>query len=237
MVQREVSETPAKGRTQASPGAFQILGERDRQILGFPALSCSMSTTSAHGVWRLGQPLAKEQLAAAIAELALLRGTFTLRSGRTSSYYLDKYLFSTRPEVLGPLSQLFAERIQGLQTRTGQTVQRLAGAELGGIPLVTAASLQTGLPCLFVRNSKKDYGTAKQLEGKLNAGDRVVLLEDVATTAGQALEAVKVLQDLGAVIVGVIATIDRQEGAAENMAKAGVAFEALFTKRDLGINE
>jgi len=176
-------------------------------------------------------------LAKAIADLALLRGTFTLRSGRTSSYYLDKYLFSTRPEVLGPLAGLFADRISAIAQRTGKPITRLAGAELGGIPLVTAASLKTGLPCLFIRNSKKDYGTAKQLEGKLDKGDRVILLEDVATTAGQALEAASVLRDQGAEVVGVIATIDRQEGAAENMAKAGVPFEALFTKRDLGITE
>jgi orotate phosphoribosyltransferase len=175
-------------------------------------------------------------LAKAIAEAALLRGTFTLRSGRVSSYYLDKYLFSTRPEVLAPLADLFAERIRAIVTRTGP-IQRLAGAELGGIPLVTAASLRTGLPCVLVRNAKKDYGTAKQLEGRLNKGDRVVLLEDVATTAGQALEAVKVLREAGADVAGVIATIDRQEGASANMAAAGVAFEALFTKADLGIAE
>ena len=181
--------------------------------------------------------LTRSDLAKAIADASLLRGTFTLRSGRTSSYYLDKYLFSTRPEVLRELAKLFAERIEAIQTRTGVKVDRLAGAELGGIPLVTAASLETGLPCLFIRNSKKEYGTAKQLEGKLEKGDRVVLLEDVATTAGQALEAVKVLKDLGAEVVGVIATIDRQEGASENMKAAGMAFEALFTKRDLGINE
>jgi len=114
-------------------------------------------------------------------------------------------------------------------------VQRLAGAELGGIPLVTAASLRTGLPSLFIRNAKKDYGTAKQLEGKLERGDLVVLLEDVATTVGQALEAVTVLRDLGANVLAVIATIDRQEGASENMRAAGVPFESLFTKRDLGI--
>lgn len=179
----------------------------------------------------------KAELAKAIAGASLLRGTFTLRSGRTSNYYLDKYLFSTRPEVLAPLADLFAERLAAIEARTGQPVARLAGAELGGIPLVTAASLRTGKPCIFVRNAKKDYGTAKQLEGKLEKGDRVVLLEDVATTAGQALEAVKVLQDAGANIVGVIATIDRQEGASENMAKADIPFEALFTKRDLGIDE
>jgi orotate phosphoribosyltransferase len=179
----------------------------------------------------------RDQLARAIADLALLRGTFTLRSGRTSSYYLDKYLFSTKPEVLRELAHHFAARIEQMQTAAGKHVSRLAGAELGGIPLVTAASLQTGLPCVFVRNSKKDYGTAKQLEGKLERGEGVVLLEDVATTAGQALEAVQVLKAAGADVLGVIATIDRLEGARENMANAGIRFDALFTKRDLGIDE
>lgn len=175
----------------------------------------------------------KADLARAIADCALLRGTFTLRSGRTSSYYLDKYLFSTRPEVLQPLAALFAERIETVAGVQG--VRRLAGAELGGIPLVTAASLRTGVPCLFVRNAKKDYGTAKQLEGKLERGDRTILLEDVATTGGQALEAVAVLREAGAEVLAVIATIDRQEGARENVEKAGLRFEALFTKADLGI--
>lgn len=190
---------------------------------------------AASGTLRLG--MNRVQLAQAIADASLLRGSFTLRSGRTSSYYLDKYLFSTRPEVLRDLAKLFAERIAVLQTKAGVPITRLAGAELGGIPLVTAASLETGLPCVFIRNAKKDYGTAKQLEGKLERGDAVVLLEDVATTAGQALEAVKVLKDLGAKVVGVIATIDRQEGASENMRAAGVPFESLFTKADLGIAE
>jgi orotate phosphoribosyltransferase len=178
-----------------------------------------------------------EQLAARIAQLALLRGTFTLRSGRTSSYYLDKYLFSTQPEILRELGREFAQRIGAIERETGVRVQRLAGAELGGIPLVTAASLESGLPCLFVRNAKKDYGTAKQMEGKLQPGERVIFVEDVATTGGQALEAVKVLQGAGAEVVAVIATIDRQEGAAANMGAAGVRFESLFTKADLGIAE
>ena len=120
-------------------------------------------------------------LAREIAAVSVLRGQFTLRSGRTSSYYLDKYLFSTRPAILRQLGKLFAERIPS-------GTDRLAGAELGGIPLVSAASIESGIPCIFIRNSKKEYGTSKQLEGALERGDRVVLLEDVATTGGQALE-------------------------------------------------
>lgn len=174
-------------------------------------------------------------LARAIADAALLRGSFTLRSGRTSNYYLDKYLFSTRPEVLRQLAPLFAERIRALETRLNLRFARLAGAELGGIPLVTAASLHTGLPCVFVRNKKKDYGTAKQLEGAIDRGDPIALLEDVATTGGQALEAVAALREGGGDARAVIATIDRQEGARAAIEAAGLAFEALFTKRDLGI--
>ncbi|MCK4873725.1 MAG: orotate phosphoribosyltransferase [Phycisphaerales bacterium] len=173
----------------------------------------------------------RSELATRIAEVALLHGSFTLRSGRTSSYYLDKYLFSTRPELLREVGRLLAGRIDMSQT------DRLAGAELGGIPLVTVAALETGLPTLFVRNQKKDYGTAKRFEGVLNKGDRVVFIEDVATTAGQAIEAARDLTDAGAVIVKIVAVIDREEGAAENARAAGVTFEALFTKTDLGIRD
>ncbi len=167
-------------------------------------------------------------LARRIADASLLRGTFTLRSGRTSSYYLDKYLFSTQPEILAALGKEFAARLP-------KGVTRLAGAELGGIPLVSAASLASGLPCIFVRNQKKDYGTAKQLEGKLEASDRVAIVEDVATTGGQALEAAKVIRASGATVVTIIATIDRQEGARQAIEAEGIAFDSIFTVADLGV--
>lgn len=163
-----------------------------------------------------------------IADAAVLHGEFTLRSGRTSSYYVDKYRFSTQPAILGELGARFAKRIP-------QGTDRIAGAELGGIPLVTAASLAGGLPCIFVRNQKKEYGTARQIEGVLEAGDTVVILEDVATTGGQVLEAAEVLRDMGANVTRIIAVIDRGEGARENIEKAGIEFEALFTVEDLGV--
>lgn len=169
-----------------------------------------------------------DQLAQRIADVALLRGQFTLRSGRTSHYYLDKYLFSTQPDVLKELGRMFAQRVTG-------EVNKLAGAELGGIPLVTAASLASGLPCVFIRNQKKDYGTAKQLEGKLGEGDRVMLVEDVCTTGGQILEAAKVIESTGAKVVKIVGTIDREEGARANIEAAGYVFETLFTKTDLGV--
>ena len=90
------------------------------------------------------------------------------------------------------------------------------------------------MPCVFIRNQKKDYGTAKQLEGNLGEGDQVALLEDVCTTGGQILEAAKVIEAQGATITKIIGTIDREEGARENIEGAGYLFEALFTKTDLG---
>lgn len=173
-----------------------------------------------------------DPLARAIRDAALLRGTFTLRSGRTSNYYLDKYLFTTRPDLLAPIAQLLAERV-----RAAGPVDRLAGAELGGVPLATAAGLATGLPFVLVRNRKKDYGTSKQLEGKLERGDRVILLEDVATSGGQAAEAAATLREAGAEVVAIIAVIDRQEGARATVEATGARFEALFTKADLGVEE
>ena len=173
--------------------------------------------------------MTRGQLAARIAEVSLLKGEFTLRSGRTSHYYLDKYLFSTQADVLEALGKMFAERLEDT------SINKLAGAELGGIPLVTTASLASGLPCIFIRNQKKDYGTAKQLEGKLEEGDQVALLEDVCTTGGQILEAAKVIEELGAKVVKIIGTIDREEGARENIEGAGYTFEALFSKADLGV--
>lgn len=170
----------------------------------------------------------RHALAARIAEASLLRGSFTLRSGRTSSWYLDKYRFSTRPEILRELGTMFAERMP-------EGVNRLAGAELGGIPLVTAASLASGLPTVFIRNAKKEYGTAKQLEGILESGDRVLLVEDVATTGGQVLEAAAVIEAEGATVERIVAVIDRGEGARANIEGAGYAFDALFTAADLGI--
>ena len=168
-----------------------------------------------------------------IKDSALLHGDFTLRSGRKSKYYLDKYLFQTQPDILAALAARFATKIAALT----ESPDRLAGAELGGIPIVSATGIASGKPTVLIRNQKKNYGTAKQVEGKLEAGERVVILEDIATTGGQVLEAAKSLTDLGATVTAIIAVIDRQEGARENIEGAGYAFDSLLTKADLGIDK
>ena len=166
-----------------------------------------------------------------LAETSVLRGEFTLRSGRTSSYYLDKYRFETQPDILRALGERFAKHVD-------HSINRLAGPELGGVPLVTATALATGLPTVLIRNAKKEYGTEKQFEGVLNRGDRVLITEDIATTGGQSIEAARMLRDeMGAYVAKIVVVIDRQEGAREAVEAAGFAFAALFTKADLGIED
>ena len=172
----------------------------------------------------------KETLAKKIADTAVLHGDFTLRSGRKSTWYIDKYLFTTQPDILRALGEMFANKIPSSATL-------LAGAELGGIPLVTTAAMASGLPCIFIRNQKKEYGTSKQLEGKLSGDDHVVIVEDVATTGGQVLEAAAIIKEFGATVESIIAVIDRCEGARENIESAGYQFVSLFTAQDLGIVE
>ncbi len=167
-------------------------------------------------------------LAGRIKQAAYLEGDFTLRSGRKSKYYLDKYLFETQPDILSTLGRLFAERVQA-------TTTLIAGAELGGVALAAATSLASGKPFVIIRNAKKEYGTSKPFEGKLVDGDSVLLVEDIATTGGQVLEAARLIQNIGARVERIVAVIDRQEGARQNIEEAGFTFESLFTKADLGI--
>jgi orotate phosphoribosyltransferase len=172
--------------------------------------------------------MTRDELARRIAEVSLLRGEFTLRSGRKSNYYLDKYRFETHPDILRELGRLFAQHIPA-------GIDRIAGPELGAVALAASASIATGKPFIIVRNAKKEYGSAKQVEGILNPGETVVIVEDVMTTGGQVLEAAKVLQGMDVKIDRIVGVIDRLEGARQNIEAAGFCFESLFTTKDLGL--
>lgn len=172
----------------------------------------------------------KKSLGELLLQVSLLRGDFTLRSGRKSSFYFDKYRFETRPDLLRPVAEHLAAMLP-------DDADRLAGAELGGVPLAAAVALQTGLPFVIVRKAAKGYGTEKRLEGEMRAGEHVVLVEDVATTAGAALSAVEALREAGAGKVSALVVLDRQEGAEQAFRNAGVPYQTLFTAESLGIKE
>ncbi len=172
----------------------------------------------------------RDELIKRIKETAYLEGDFILRSGKRSKYYLDKYLFETCPDILKALGKEFAKH-------AGNDVTLIAGAELGGVALAAATAMETDKNWVIIRNSKKGYGTGKLIEGKLNKGDAVLLVEDIATTGGQVLEAAKVITEAGARVKKIVACIDRKQGAGENITAAGYKFESLLTKDDLGIKD
>jgi orotate phosphoribosyltransferase len=174
--------------------------------------------------------MTRSELIKRVKETAYLEGDFILSSGKRSTYYLDKYLFETCPDILKALGKEFAKHV-------GDDVTLIAGAELGGVALAAAAAMETGKKWVIIRNSKKDYGTGKLVEGKLNKGDVVLLVEDIATTGGQVLEAAKVITEAGEKVKKIVAVIDRKQGAGENITSAGYKFESLLTKDDLGIKD
>jgi orotate phosphoribosyltransferase len=173
--------------------------------------------------------LTDAELAAAIREHALLRGDFVLRSGRRSSYYLDKYRFETRPDLLAALG----ERIAAAVREHEPAAVRLGGPELGAVALAAAASLASGLPFLIVRKEAKGYGTERRLEGEFHEGERVCLVEDIVTSAGAAVEAVQALREAGLVCGTAVCVVDREEGGADALARLGVRLRPLFLAQHL----
>jgi orotate phosphoribosyltransferase len=165
-----------------------------------------------------------EGLARRVREAAYLEGDFLLRSGRRSSYYLDKYRFETRPDLLRDLGAALAERIAEVEP----DAVRIAGPELGAVALAAAASMASDLPFVIVRGAAKAYGTGNRLEGVHVAGERAVMVEDVVTSGGAALEAVEALRAEGLACETVVCVVDRGEGGAEAMAAAGVRLHSLL---------
>jgi orotate phosphoribosyltransferase len=173
--------------------------------------------------------LTDDELKLALREHAYLEGDFLLRSGKRSRYYLDKYRFETRPDLLAVLG----ERIAGAVGEIEPEATRLAAPELGAVVLAAAASLASGLPFVIVRSAPKDYGTRNRLEGAYGQGERVCLLEDVVTSGGALLEAVSALRYAGLTVETAICVVDREEGGAEALARESVELRPIFRASDV----
>jgi orotate phosphoribosyltransferase len=168
------------------------------------------------------------QLGRDVVAVAYLTGHFVLRSGATSNYYFDKYRLTTRPELLRRVGVALAAMVP-------PNVDRIAGPELGAVPLATVISLETGIPSVFVRKTAKGYGTDRGFEGEIVAGERVLVVEDVLTTGSEAIRSATALREFGAEVVEILGVVDREEGAAANIAAAGFQFRSLFSKTTLGL--
>jgi orotate phosphoribosyltransferase len=173
--------------------------------------------------------MTRGELVAALGEASYLEGDFVLRSGRRSRYYLDKYLFETRPELLAPLGTAIAEAVR----EHDPGAVRLAGPELGAVALAAAASLAASRPFLIVRKEAKDHGTSKRLEGTFQAGERVCLIEDVVTSGGAAIAAVEALRTAGLEVGTAICVVDREEGGVDELARHAVRLRSLFRASEL----
>lgn len=169
------------------------------------------------------------ELRAALRRHAYLEGDFVLRSGRRSRYYLDKYRFETRPDLLEALGARLAALVAGYDP----DAVRLAGPELGAVALAAAASLASRLPFLIVRKDAKGYGTGNRLEGAFTPGEQVCLIEDVVTTGGAAVAAVQALREAGLVCHTALCVVDREEGGADALARHAVRLRPLFRAHEL----
>jgi orotate phosphoribosyltransferase len=174
-------------------------------------------------------PDAVDEVGRLLVMRALLEGDFVLRSGKRSTYYLDKYRFETDPELLRALG----ERLAVAAREAEPEVARLAGPALGAVALAASASMASGLPFIIVRGETKGYGTGNRIEGPYEAGDVVCLVEDVVTSGGALAEAVAALRDAGLVVRAAVCVVDRQEGGSDALARSGVRLRSLYRAGDL----
>ncbi len=152
-------------------------------------------------------------------------GSFTLASGKSSDYYVDIKRAATRPDLLGEIARRMAPHAAGYN--------RIAGVELGAVPIAAAVSIETGIPFLIVRKAAKEHGTKGAYEGELGRGDRVVFVEDVVTTGGTLVRSIERLREEGAIVDRAVAVVDRGEGGTEALRAAHVEFIALLRAADL----
>src|SRR2546428_2833494 len=156
---------------------------------------------------------------------ALQCGTFTLASGKPSSYYGD---------IKGAISR--RDRLRTIAKAMGRCARgasRIAGVELGAVPIAAAVSLASDTPYIIVRKAAKEHGTKHDFEGELNRGDLVLFVEDVVTTGGTLRGAIDRLREHGAVVEDCVCVVDREEGGAILLAEVGVRLHALLRASDL----
>jgi orotate phosphoribosyltransferase len=173
--------------------------------------------------------MSRAELGEALVAAAYLEGDFVLRSGKRSRYYLDKYRFETRPELLAPLGEALAGAVREYEPEAA----RLAAPVLGGVVLAASASLASGLPFLMIRDAAKEHGTANRIEGAFEPGECVCLVEDIVTSGGALLESVAAVREAGLVVRTAVCVVDREEGGADALARQAVRLRPLFRAGEL----
>jgi orotate phosphoribosyltransferase len=176
----------------------------------------------------------RERLRAIIAAESLRRGeSFTLASGRPSTFFFDMKRTAMHPEGISLIADILFEMI-----KEDRDVEYIGGLETGTIPIVAAVAARSWperpVSAFFVRKIPKDHGTRKLIDGQFKDGATVILIEDVTTTGGSVMQAASAVREHGATVKRIISLVDREEGAIENMKRDGIEFTAVFTMGDFG---
>jgi orotate phosphoribosyltransferase len=177
---------------------------------------------------------ARERVRQHLLEHSVRRGEFTLKSGRTSSWFIDSKKTICAPEVMVDVAELMLERIPADATAIGGLTMGADGASF--ITAGVAATRGRLLRAFSVRKEVKDHGAGGRIAGALEPGDRVVISEDTVTRGSSLLEAARVVREFGADVVLLLAVVDRGGTAAAMAAREGIPFEALFSAPDLGFS-
>ena len=167
---------------------------------------------------------ALRELALKLHDLGCIRfGQFTLASGLSSPVYIDLRLLAGDPAALARTAQAYAAQLTGLK------MDRIAGVPYAALPIATAVSLETGLPFIYPRKEAKKHGRGQNIEGGYKPGERVIVIEDLVTTAGSLVRSIETLREAGLVVEDAVALIDREQGGREHLAAAGVRLHTAFT--------
>ncbi len=160
---------------------------------------------------------------------AIKFGDFTLASGKKSKYYIDIKKASAKPRILKLMARQIAEKMKA----NSIDADYIGCVALGGVPIAVAVSLETDLPLIIIRKEAKEYGTKGQIVGDFIKNSRVLMVEDVATTGGSVLKAIKLLREEGLLISNVIVVVDREEGAHTALVDEDVELMPLVRISDL----
>jgi len=176
------------------------------------------------------------ELIGLVESRALKRGTFRLASGREASFYLDAKQVVLDAHGAMLVGRAILERLRSL----GPLPAAVGGMSIGADPITSAVITMAGvegipLKGFMVRKEPKDHGTKKYVEGPVEPGQRVVIVEDVTTTGGSSLLAIDRVHEFGLIVERVVTVIDRLAGAKDAFAARGIPLESLVTIRDLGI--